>query len=158
MKYFLDTEFNGFGGELISLALVREDLESLYIVYNRPKNIEPWVAENVIPILWMGIDPVYQGKPVFRYDNIGKAVGASIIAAFLTEDDNPIIITDWPDDVKYLCEAIITSPGTMASINKLSFTIVRCDAYPTEVANAVQHNAWWDAVALRQLLLPTPTK
>ena len=26
MRYFLDAEFNGFGGELISIALVPEDL------------------------------------------------------------------------------------------------------------------------------------
>lgn len=156
MRYFLDTEFNGFGGELISLALVREDLESLYIVYDKPMApIEPWVAENVIPILYASICPTYQGKPVYIYDGIGQATGASIIAAFLSTDENPVIITDWPDDVKYMCEAIITGPGVMAAINQLSFKIVRCYAYPTEVADAVQHNAWWDAVALRQLLLPT---
>lgn len=159
MKYFLDTEFNGFGGELISLALVREDLESLYIVYDRPKSVDPWVAENVIPLLWSSICPVYQEKPVVIYDGVGKVTAASIIASFLSGDNNPQIITDWPDDVKYFCDSIITGPGMMASIPRVSFQIIRCDAYPTAVVGAVQHNAWHDAVALRHLLLlPTPHK
>lgn len=32
MRYFLDTEFNGFGGGLISLALVREDGLPFYAI------------------------------------------------------------------------------------------------------------------------------
>lgn len=32
MRYYLDTEFNGRGGQLLSLALVREDGESIYWV------------------------------------------------------------------------------------------------------------------------------
>src|SRR5689334_943285 len=31
MRYFLDTEYNGTGGELMSLALVPEDGEELYL-------------------------------------------------------------------------------------------------------------------------------
>ena len=31
MRYFLDTEFNGFGGALLSLALVPEDGEEFYV-------------------------------------------------------------------------------------------------------------------------------
>ena len=44
MRYFLDTEFNGFGGELLSLALVREDGASIYLLYTVPGNIARWVA------------------------------------------------------------------------------------------------------------------
>jgi hypothetical protein len=52
MKYYLDTEFNEFGGELISLALVREDGESLYLVYPEPKDgYGEWVKDNVVPII-----------------------------------------------------------------------------------------------------------
>lgn len=29
----------------------------------------------------------------------------------------------------------------------------RVDAYPTDLPDAVQHNAWWDAMALRKKLL-----
>ena len=52
MRYALDTEFNGFGGQLLSLALVREDDFSLYITYDRQGLlIDPWVQDNVIPIM-----------------------------------------------------------------------------------------------------------
>ena len=31
MRYYLDTEFNGFGGALLSLALVPDDGEEFYV-------------------------------------------------------------------------------------------------------------------------------
>ena len=40
MRYFLDCEFDGFGGPLISLALVPEDgSEEFYAVLDTPR---PW--------------------------------------------------------------------------------------------------------------------
>ena len=51
MKYYLDTEFDGLGGKLISFALVREDGNSVsYVVQDYAD--DPWVQANVIPILW----------------------------------------------------------------------------------------------------------
>ena len=52
MRYFLDAEFNGFGGELISLALVPEQ-DGLPPFYEAIRCDAPtdWVAENVIPVL-----------------------------------------------------------------------------------------------------------
>jgi hypothetical protein len=43
-------------------------------------------------------------------------------------------------------------PGMMINIPRLSFEMFREDAYPTTLEGAVQHNAWWDAMALRELL------
>lgn len=148
MKYFLDTEFNEFGGELISLALVREDGESLYLVYPQPKDgYGPWVKENVVPIIW-DIPSPFPGNATPVTD---VTTGARLIAAFLKEDPRPVIITDWPDDIRYFCQSIITGPGMMAAINGLTFEMVRVDAYPTTLPGAVQHNAWWDARALWHL-------
>jgi hypothetical protein len=52
MRYFLDAEFNGFGGELVSIALVPEDdaLPAFYeaIICKKPT---VWVRENVQPVL-----------------------------------------------------------------------------------------------------------
>lgn len=145
MRYFLDTEFNGFGGELISLALVREDGASLYLLYELPADVEPWVGENVIPILKSTPEGVEQHK-------VTQQEGAYAIAQFLQDDPVPYIVTDWPDDVRYLCSAVIVGPGRMAPIGRLVFDVVRVDAYPTKLAGAVQHNAWWDAMALRERL------
>lgn len=147
MKYYLDTEFDGFGGPLISLALVREDGYSLYLIY-RELALEKWVADNVLPILRSVPGKVY---PLV----VDHATGARCIAEYFG-GDVPDIITDWPDDVRYLCHAIITGPGQMAKIDGLRFDIRRVDAYPSTLSGAIQHNAWWDAMALRHLLTVHP--
>ena len=151
MRYFLDTEFNGFGGELISLALFREDGESLYLVYPEPEApYDAWVQKNVIPILYSigDGDTVKSKRSAHAVSTIRG--GTLKIQEFLHGDPNPLIITDWPDDIRYFCQAIITGPKTMINIPQLSFQMVRVDAYPTTLEGAVQHNAWWDAMALRE--------
>lgn len=145
MNYFLDTEFNGFGGELISLALVREDGESLYLIYDIKEQLDPWVKENVIPLL-------VKDKSENRKFVENRLQGANELAKFLKGDDAPYIISDWPDDIKYFCQAIITGPGVMASIPRVIFDVVRVNAYPTQLEGAVQYNAWWDAMALKHLI------
>lgn len=147
MRYYLDTEFNAFGGELISLALVREDGRSLYLVYKIKAEYDPWVAANVVPKLFPpGVAAIKLDDPID---------GALHIAEFLREDEKPVIITDWPDDIRYFCAAIITAPGYMADIKGLKFEMIRVDAYPSKLpgANDWQHNAYWDAKALRQIML-----
>lgn len=149
MRYFLDTEFNGFGGELISLALVRADGESLYLVYPTPleQSYDPWVLKNVVPFLWVIPSPLPGMAHQLTH---GGKDPTYIIQEFLNGDPNPLIITDWPDDIRYFCQTLITGPGTMINIPKVSFEMVRVDAYPTTLEGAVQHNAWWDAMALRE--------
>lgn len=145
MLYFLDTEFNGFGGELMSMGLVREDGKSLYLLFGVPAKVEPWVAENVVPIL-ASVPAEVEPRTV------GQQEGARAIAQFLAGDPQPRIVTDWPDDIRYFCQAVIVGPGQMVNIPGLTFHMVRVDAYPTTLAGAVQHNAWWDAMALRERL------
>ncbi|UTC29847.1 ribonuclease H [Bajunvirus bajun] len=156
--YFLDCEFNGFGGQLLSLALV-EAVGSRVIVPEAPvrhlymtfahdgMTIEPWVAENVLPIMSAIPEGYEQSFP------LNRRVAAEMIRDFLTADPAPYIVTDWPDDVRYFCESVITAPGEMVSIPSLRFEVCRVDAYPSRLNDAVQHNALWDALALRDLLL-----
>lgn len=141
MKYYLDTEFNGFLGELISLAMVAEDGRELYLSnIDRLENNVEWVRDNVIPILTVpGAEPLCSNLEQISHD-IGK---------FLAHDSHPHIVVDWPDDIKYFCEAIITGPGEMIAVPRLEFELVRVDAYPTKLLGAVQHNALWDARALQ---------
>lgn len=145
MIYFLDCEFNEFGGELISLALVRQDGESLYLVYPDPEaGYGSWVKDNVVPILYSVPDFVEAYRVRTTED------GARLIAKFLENDRDIAIITDWPDDIRYFCQAVIVGPGQMVNIDNLTFRMVRVDAYPTKLPLAVQHNAWWDAMALKE--------
>lgn len=144
MKYYLDTEFDGFGGELISLALVREDDKHLYLVSSETVAEEQWVIENVIPSLWNvpdNSDGYLADVELFQ----------KLIEDFLQDDDDITIIVDWPDDTKYFCDLLITGPGTMINIPGIKFEVHRVDAYPTKVEGAIQHNAYWDAVALKAL-------
>lgn len=141
MRYFLDTEFNEFGGQLISLALVGEERRELYVSTPCP-NPGAWVKENVMPIIRCpGADPI-EISP----DQVGHA-----IAMFLYDDKLPTIIADWPDDISYFCKALIAAPGQMVAIPRMQFQMLQVDAYPTLLAGAVQHNALWDARALRAL-------
>lgn len=147
MRYYLDTEFNGHRGQLLSLALVREDLLSYYGIVRITEKLDPWVKEHVIPFL-----RDVPARNVAIVNCASTAVLARDLEIFLCNDADPIIITDWPDDIKYFCQILITKPGEMVSIPRLKFEMVRVNAYPTMIADAVQHNAWWDAVALRQKL------
>ena len=150
-NYYLDTEFTKFGGELISLALVREDGESIYLVYELSDDteIDPWVSDNVLPIVWSIPSPL--PGMAYKINQIeGARQGARLIANFLAGDTHPMIISDWPDDIAYFCKAVITGPGEMASIPRLAFQVIRVDAYPTDVEGAVRHNSYWDALALRR--------
>jgi hypothetical protein len=143
MRYFLDCEFDGFHGPLMSLALVREDGEGVYLLTDH-EAAEPWVRENVVPFL---LD--CPQKP-FRGD--ARELGDEI-ADFMEGDVQPLIVSDWPADIRYLCEMIEFEGGQMADIRTLAFQMVRCNAYPTTLPGAVQHNAWWDAMALRHKLM-----
>lgn len=145
MRYFIDCEFNGFGGELISIAIVRQDGAHKSFIFDIEAPVEPWVKDNVMPHLRAGELTV--DEPVTL-----KEAGREI-AAFLRIDSAAEIYADWPDDIRYLCSILISGPGTMYNAGNLTFHMVKVDAYPTTVEGAVQHNAYWDALALRAILL-----
>lgn len=148
MKYVIDCEFNGMNGALLSLALVEMSLKHvLYLRYPTPEAVDPWVAQNVIP--FMDNSPV----PAIRVAT--ELEGALALQEFFkgANDPAPHIIADWPDDIAYISRAILTGPGKMIDVSAMTFEVIRVDAYPTKVAGAVQHNAMWDAMALRRKLL-----
>lgn len=153
MRYYLDCEFNGYGGQLLSLALVPAATlkPALYIVV--PSNAmdedpDPWVYKNVLPLM-------YKVPPAVKIWHAQPAEFGGIIEEYLAGDPTPQIIADWPDDIRYFCERVITGPGTMIRLPQVDFAVRRVDAYPTTLPGAVQHNAWWDAMALRWMLEPT---
>ena len=147
MNYYLDTEFDGWKGRFISMALVREDGHSLYAIEAPTVPVSEWVAVNVLTVLYDVPVCVRQQLVDARGECLGRA-----IQSFLSGDDDAVIHSDWPDDIKYFCDAVVTGPGVMIATAALSFEVHRIDAYPTKLAGAVQHNAWWDAMALRYAL------
>lgn len=147
MKYFLDCEFNGFGGALLSLALAAEDGRTFYVIMDRSGiDLDPWVMENVIPHMMS----VPAGTRVLGAPT--PAAAAHAVKAFFADDGCPHIICDWPDDIAYFCRALMTGPGEMVSIRHMTFEMLRgVPAYPTTLPGAVQHNALWDALAMKHL-------
>lgn len=150
MKYFIDCEFDGYQGQLLSMALVSETGKSMYVTMQCPVIQDKWVNTYVIPVILAVPMDVIDGPLMFC---AGPELLSKAIEDFLRPDADPHIIADWPDDIKYFMDALITGPGTMINVQQMKCSVKRVDAYPTDLPGAIQHNAWWDAMALRHLML-----
>ena len=142
MRYFLDTEYDGFGGALISLALVPEDGgEEFYIVLDHQAT-DPWVQRHVVPYL----DMVPEG---LRSERCSRRSAADALSAWLGLDEALEIIADWPEDLAQLSMLLVVGPGQMVSVPRLTLRLVPLHGFSTAANSAVPHNALHDARALR---------
>lgn len=143
MRYFLDTEYNGFGGELISLALVPEyGDQEFYTSLPLPDAIHPWVALHVVPYL--------RHVPPGIDNHMSREEAAAHIAHYLAGDSDPVIIADWPEDIAQLCMLLVTGPGEIAGVSGMRFEFIRTPGFSTAANSQVPHNALHDARALKQ--------
>ncbi len=131
MRVFIDGEWNSYGGELISLALVCEDGRIFYEVLGC-ENPDQWVAENVMPKL---------AKPWIVLQSLQEQ-----LENFLShyEFDSVHIIADWPEDIMWFCKVLVTGPGTRINTPPLTMQVLRVDTVSSN-----PHNALADAMALR---------
>ena len=134
MNIYIDTEFNEFQGELISMALVAESGPEFYEVLPC-ENPGPWVAENVMPIL--GQEPVV--KQVFQLR----------LQHWLAQFPKVHLIADWPEDIQHFCQALITGPGMRINTPPLTMEIRR----DLDAVSALPHNALADARAIKDLAI-----
>ncbi|MET0361075.1 MAG: hypothetical protein ABW048_04895 [Sphingobium sp.] len=142
MQYFLDTEYNGFGGELISLALVPEDGDQpFYTSLPLPAKIHSWVERNVIPYL-RHVPPGIDNE--MTRDEAGEH-----IARYLSGDRDPVIVADWPEDIAQFCMLLVPGPAEIVAIGTLRFELMRTPGFSSAVNSKVPHNAYHDAQALR---------
>jgi len=135
MKLFLDTEFNGFNGQLLSMALAPEDerFPEFYKELEFKGQLDPWIKENVMPHM------VQVGCSRHELQ--------SALANYLWAVGECTIVADWPDDIRYFCEVLITGPGMCINIfNKIHFILDTKIQYESKVP----HNALWDARAIRE--------
>ena len=146
MRYFLDTEYNGWGGELLSLALVPDDGEELYITLNWDVPLEAWVERNVLPYLDTVPDSL-------RSERMSRIDAAETIAHYLAGDPEPLIVADWPEDIALLNALLLTGPGMMVEVPSLTFRYLPLAGFSTAATSAVPHNALHDARALRDHVL-----
>lgn len=144
MRYFLDCEYNGFGGALLSLALVPEDGgEEFYVTLACADPLDPWVERHVVPFL----DTVPPGLVSPRLP-AGQAAAA--LSAWLAHDPEPEIVADWPDDIAYFCKLLTIGPGRMVPVPPLAFRLRVLAGFSTAANSAVPHNALHDARSLRE--------
>lgn len=140
MRYFLDAEFNGFGGELIAIALVPEDdrQPAFYGAQACPAPT-PWVAEHVLPVL---------DTPPLTHAELVDA-----FAAYLIDDPDPLLVADWPEDIAHAARLLVTGPGRMKPVRSIRFELVDRELLFYTSESATPHNALSDARALRAMVL-----
>ena len=141
MRLFLDTEFNGFDGQLISMALVPENdsMREFYKELEITSPLQPWVKENVSPQLVL--------NPCSRYEF------QQALAQYLWEVGECTIIADWPDDIRHFCESLMPRPGVMINLlHNLKFEL----DFGIEYESKVPHNALHDARAIKEAYLKRP--
>lgn len=146
MRYFLDTEYNGWGGALLSLALVPDDGEELYLTLDWEGPLEEWVERHVVPYLDTVPEPLLSPR-------LSKTDAARTLAHYLAGDPEPLIVADWPEDIAQINLLLLTGPGTMVEVPSLTFRFLPLSGFSTAANSAVPHNALHDARALRDHVL-----
>lgn len=134
MVLYLDTEFNDYRGELISLALVSGCGMEWYGV-RECQNPSPWVAEHVIPFL---------NKSPESDDDLRNSLNK-----FLNIFDSVHIVADWPGDIAHFCNFLEYAPGDRIGPDIMSFE-VRRDLPDTSKTSKIPHNALEDARAMAE--------
>jgi hypothetical protein len=135
VKYFLDTEFNGYEGALISLALIREDGVAKYWVIKDVIIDDLWVIDHVLPYLYYGPWELVENK-----NDLSRE-----IARFLKKDESPEIHVDWLDDLKHFSDVMVFGPGQCRNIKNCKFVY---DRSLGTAESKVPHNAFYDALAI----------
>lgn len=140
MRYFIDAEFNGFGGDLISLAAVPED-DAAAPFYEAVQCIDPtgWVQKHVLPVL--------QTQPQSR------SKVASLFADFLAGDSAPVLIADWPEDIAHAAALLTNGKGARLLDAEVAFRLLGRSDFSADRLSELPHNAYYDALALRDWVL-----
>lgn len=130
---FIDCEFNGGHGELISMAIVSEDGQRVFyeVVEHKQPTVD-WVEENVIPIL--------NKLPV------PSSVFKERLKKFLDAFPKLTLIADHAADLFYFTQQIVGAEGWMMVEYQLD---LRVDPSISAKKSTILHNALEDAKALR---------
>lgn len=67
---------------------------------------------------------------------------------YLAQFESVHIVADWPEDIAWICNVIITGPGTRLNTPPITFEVLRIDT-----VSAKPHEALADACALRDWYL-----
>lgn len=135
MRYYIDTEFNGTGGQLLSLALVREDGAHFYEVLHAHELVVPWVRDHVVP--HFGKDPIERLQLVKK------------LQKFLRKDAGlHVFVADWPEDLAHFNTMLLRDHGKRNDPLRYVCLLLNLPGFDTAHTSAVPHNALEDARAL----------
>jgi len=129
----MDTEFNDFQGELISMALVAEDGREWYESLGC-ESPSLWVKENVMSVI--GVPPI----DIYTF--------RTSLSKWFLKYNSVHIIADWPEDIAHFCKVLITGPGMKMSTPHLKFEI-----FDILYFSNIPHNALEDARAIKKSFL-----
>lgn len=149
--FYLDTEFNSFEGDLMSIALAPADdtLPYFYRVvegnWQKSGELHEWVAFHVSPHLF-----TYGGETVA----VPRETAARDLSRYLTEmfqrtGEVPTIVADWPTDFAHLLELFIIGPGKMVGVPDFNMAYRSLKGFNTADHSKLPHNALADAEAMR---------
>jgi len=144
MRLFLDTEFNGFQGKLMSMALVPENdsIREFYVELEMQDPLDGWVKENVVPHMFLQKEMYVEPLSRKQFQNL--------LAQYLWEVGECTIVADWPDDIRHFCESLITGPGMCLSmLHNIKFEL----DFGIEYESLVPHNALHDARGIRDFYM-----
>lgn len=136
MDLYLDTEFDGHGGELISLAIAASDGATWYGIFSAQCQNE-WVAEHVAPHL-------YAMQPTISGDMDTLRIS---LREFLLSRPMATIWADWPADFEHLMN--LMCGGAYAESFMVPCTMQLISTPDGEPQPVTPHNALSDAIALR---------
>lgn len=141
-RLWIDTEFNGFNGELLSIALVPSTGSEFYEILAFPANIDPWAAEHVMPVMNLPGEERRSQKLRSRVRDE--------LQSYLMQFESIHIIADWPEDIVHFCRLLMLDdkPGYRIDTPPLTMEIVRIDA-----PSKVPHNALEDARGMRDYVM-----
>lgn len=131
MNLYIDCEWNGYRGELISIALVPEHGEEFYRVIGCDDPVE-WVAENVMPLIG---DEDWRTEQEVQFG----------LATYLQRFDHIHLIADWPEDIERFCRLLIVGPGLRMDTPPLTMEVLRIES-----KSKIPHNALEDARGLME--------
>ena len=143
--FYLDTEFNGFLGRMISMALVSEDLntefyevlpEDTYSTTYPAVGCDPWVMQNVIPVLNKEPISVKTFQDKLQHFLVSNATESGIK-----------IVADWPEDLTHFTKMLIKNLGQSINTPIIHLTLNQSlREYTTQ--SKIPHNALEDARAI----------
>jgi hypothetical protein len=152
MKLFIDTEFNGFGGELLSIGIAPEGNNLRFYgavtELGMQKKLHPWVYNNVWPKLYA--EPSLPAMVRFgKYEDVKHS-----FQVYIRQWPDPEVICDWPEDLSHFCELL--RGDQFGSSLRFPFRAKVIDHLQPHSADP--HHALADAEALKEAYFTSDVK